>query len=224
MISVQRLMMYLTPIWLLNIMCRVWPKMVIGLLCHWLNEKNPNLEYRRLAKRQGNFLPVAKKFSKLSDLSIIYLLKQDESLWKLYIPGLGKMISLGALRYIFLEIIFELGGKEGRDKVKSIIGTCRATLGGKILDGMFSHFKIETVLDLFEALPPAEVRSLLSSGQENVVALWLTHWDLRMNELGRAPKSPYWITQFSGERAYKIEELMRGLDFRTSFRGAIEDL
>ena len=140
MASVQRLMLYITPIWLLEILCRAFPKIVIGLLCHWVNEKNPNREERALAERLINPVQVAKKMSKLSTIAILHLLKQDENLWKMYLPGIGrnkdnsiskgKIIPMKTLPYILLELMYDLGGPEGKEKVKDVVARCRVTLGG----------------------------------------------------------------------------------------------
>ena len=216
MASVQRLMMYVTPTFVLNILCRICPKTVIGLLCHWVNEKNPDLEERGLAKRRINPVPVAKKMSKLSNLSILYLLKQDASLWRLFLPGVG-IIPFPDLPAILLELIFELGGEKGRKKVNEIIAKCRLTLGGRKQGEILENFKTDTVLDLFETLPPMDVIMRLRFSKPEAVAIWLTHWDLRMKELNKPPKSAYWIARIPGERAFQIEELMRGLEFRTKY-------
>lgn len=224
MASVQRLMLYLTPIWLLDIMCRLCPKTVIALLCHWVNEKNPDLEDRMLAERLINPVQVAKKMSQLSTVSILYLLKQDESLWKMYLPGIGrqkdgslsrgKIIPMKALPYILLELMFDLGGQKGKEKVKEIVTKSRVTIGGMKQGEILENFKTDVVLDLFDMLPPMEVRMRLSMSNENAVALWLSHWDLRMKEMGRPPRSNYWIAQLNGERAFKIEQLLKSLEFR----------
>ena len=54
----------------------------------------------------------------------------------------------------------------------------------------------------------------LSMSKDEAVALWLSHWDLRMKEMGRPPRSNYWIAQLPGERAFKIEQLLKSLEFR----------
>ena len=224
MASVQRLMLYLTPIWLLDIMCRLCPKTVIALLCHWVNEKNPDLEERALAERLINPVQVAKKMSHLSTISILYLLKQDESLWKMYLPGIGrekdnslsrgKIIPMKALPYILLELMFDLGGQQGKDKVKEIVTRSRVTIGGMKQGEILENFKTDVVLDLFDMLPAMEVRMRLQFSKDEAVALWLSHWDLRMKEMGRPPRSNYWIAQLPGERAFKIEQLLKSLEFR----------
>ncbi len=228
MASVQRLMLYLTPIWLLELMCRLFPKVVIGLLCHWMNEKNPNREERHLAERFINPVQVANKMSKLSTVSILHLLAQDESLWKMYTPGggernkdksisKGKVTSMKFVPYILLEIIFDLGGPQGKDKVKDVVTRCRVTLGGQKQGEIFENFKTDIVLDLFEMLPAVEVKMRLAFCKEEAVALWLRQWDHRMKHIGRPLVSNYWVAQLTGERAFKIEKLMKDLEFRQRF-------
>ncbi|MCP4401609.1 MAG: hypothetical protein GY801_30455 [bacterium] len=227
MASVQRLMLYITPVWILNIMCHVYPKIVIGLLCHWMNEKNPNIEERSLAGRIINPVQVAKKMSKLSNLSILHLLRQDESLWRMYLPGIGresdnsisrgKVIPFKMLPYMLLELMFDLGGEEGRKKVAQIVARSRVMLGGMKQGEMFEYFKTETVLDLFEMMPPIEVRMRLLFSDSKAVAFWLEHWDLRMRRTDQPMKSAYWISQLHGKKAYEIENLMKDLEFRRKF-------
>ncbi len=223
MASVQRLMMYLTPIWALDTMCRVCPKTVIGLLCHWVNEKNPSSEERQLAKRRINPLPVAKILSKLSTLSILNLLRQDESLWKLYMPNTtgGAMISLRNLPYILLEIVYDLGGTEGRAKVREIVQKSRMTLGSPKQGDILENFKVDTVLDIFEDFERSngamEIKMRLSFSNIKAVAMWLDHWDLRMQRLDKPTKSAYWIGQLPGVRAYELEQRLRNLEFRRKY-------
>lgn len=224
MASVQRLMLYLTPIWLLEIMCRTFPKVVIGLLCHWMNERNPNREERVFAERLLNPVQVAKKVSKLSTTSILHLLAQDENLWRMYVPGIGrqkdnsiskgKIIPMKGVPYILLELMFDLGGQEGKEKVKDVVTRCRVTLGGAKQGEIFENFKTDVVLDLFEMLPPVEVKLRLAFSKEEAVALWLRQWDHRMKHIGRPLVSHYWVAQLTGERAFKIEKLMKDLEFR----------
>lgn len=234
MASVQRLMMYLTPIWLLEMMCRAFPRVVIDLLCHWMNEKNPNYEERHLAERFINPVQVAKKMSKLSTVAILHLLAQDEDLWKMYVPGAGqrnknksiskgKVISMKAVPYILLELMYDLGGPEGKEKVKDVITRCRVTLGGPKQGEILEAFKTETVLDLFEELPAMEVRMRLAFSKDEAVAAWLSQWDLRMKDIGRLPKSNYWIAQLPGDRAFKIESLMKTLEFRAQYADVGKD-
>ncbi len=227
MASVQRLMLYLTPIWLLDIMCRLCPKTVIALLCHWVNEKNPDLEDRMLAERLINPVQVAKKMSQLSIISILHLLKQDESLWKMYLPGFGrekdgslsrgKVIPMKTLPYLLLELMFDLGGQQGKEKVKEIVAKTRVTLGGMKQGDILENFKTDVVLDLFDMLPAMEVRMRLQFSKDEAVALWLSHWDLRMKEIGRPPRSNFWIAQLPGERAYRIEKMVKDLEFRSLY-------
>ena len=224
MASVQRLMLYITPIWLLEIMCRMFPKVVIGLLCHWVNEKNPNREERGLAERLINPVQVSKKMSKLSTVAILHLLAQDENLWKMYLPGIGKnkdnsiskgkIIPMKTLPYILLELMFDLGGPEGKEKVKEIVTRCRVTLGGPKQGDIFENLKTDMVLDLFEMLPPVEVKMRLALSKEEAVALWLRQWDVRMKHLGNQIVSNYWIAQLAGERAFKIEKMMKDIEVR----------
>ena len=227
MASVQRLMLYLTPIWLLDIMCRLCPKTVIALLCHWVNEKNPDLEDRMLAERLINPVQVAKKMSQLSIISILHLLKQDESLWKMYLPGFGrekdgslsrgKVIPMKTLPYLLLELMFDLGGQQGKEKVKEIVAKTRVTLGGMKQGDILENFKTDVVLDLFDMLPAMEVRMRLQFSKDEAVALWQSHWDLRMKEIGRPPRSNFWIAQLPGERAYRIEKMVKDLEFRSLY-------
>jgi len=224
MASVQRLMLYITPIWLLEFMCHWFPRTVIGLLCHWMNEKNPNREERHLAERFLNPVQVAKKMSHLSTVAILHLLAQDESLWKMYLPGVGrkkdnsighgKVIPMKSVPYILLELIFDLGGPAGKEKVKDIVARCRVTLGGQKQGEIFENLKTDMVLDLFEMLPPVEVKMRLAFCKEEAVALWLRQWDHRMKHIGRPLVSTYWVAQLTGERAFKIEKLMKDLEFR----------
>ena len=214
--SVQRKILDLTPRLWLEILCRARPKFVIGLLCYWINEvtviRKSGLE-RTLVDRQPAPLPVVKKLSKLSVLSILNLLRQDESLWKLYMAGAG-FVNLKNLPYILLELMYDLGGSEGREKVLQVAGKTRTTLGGRKQGEMFENFKTETVLDLFEKLPEFEVRMRLMFSNPKAVALWLDHWDRRMKRSGKSPVSPTWIGRLPAGRAFEIEKLMRELEFR----------
>lgn len=221
MAPVRRLIMYLTPVWMLNIMSRYFPKTVIGLLCYWLNEKNPDPDERRIAKRRINPVPVSKKMSQLSVLSILCLFRQDDSLWKFYAPNPkgGMIINLKPLPYILLELMFDLGGKEGRQKVHDVVLKSRTTLGGgKQLD-ILRNFKTDTVLDLFEMLPDSEVNMVLKNPfcEEKMVAFWLTQWDLRKQLTDQPGKSEYWLGQIPGNRAFEIEKHMKDLEFRRKF-------
>jgi len=219
MASVQRLMMYATPVWALDIMCRVCPKTVIGLLCHWANEKNPNIEERRLAKRLLNLAQVGKKFSKLSNLGILYLLKQDESLWKMYIAGVG-IITFPDLPALLLQLMFELGGQEGRERVRDIIARMRVTIGGGKQAQILEYFSTDTVLDLFEMLPAMEVSMRLrvsSKYSPEVVAIWLTHWDLRKEECEQDKVSKYWIMQLPAGLAFEVEKKIKEIELRRPF-------
>lgn len=219
--SVQRKIMWLTPVALIEMLCRERPAFVINLLCHWLNEKNMNIEERFLAERLIAPVPVAKKMAQLSELSILNLLKQDESLWKMYIPTVsgGMFIKLKVLPFILLEIMFDLGGKEGRQKVAKVVEKCRTTLGSGKQVQILCEFKTDTVIDLFEMFPPSEVGMILknASDKTEVVAFWLSHWDLRMQRLELPMKSEYWLGQIPGERAFKIEKSLRDLEFRRKF-------
>jgi hypothetical protein len=221
MAPVQRLMMYVTPTWLLNILCRVSPKTAIGLLCHWLNEKNPDLEERQIAKRRINPVPVAKKLSQLSVLSILCLLRQDDSLWKFYAPTPkgGLIINLKPLPYILLELMFDLGGQDGRNKVSQVVQKTRTTIGGGKQIDILRNFKTDTVLELFEMFPANEVNMVLKnfSCETEMVAFWLTQWDLRMQLVDQPAKSEYWLGQIPGMRAFQIEKNMKDLEFRRKF-------
>jgi hypothetical protein len=219
--SVQRRILQLTPATLLDRWSRSHPRFVIRLLCHLLNEKNINIEERFLAPRLIAPVPVAKKMSQLSELSILNLLRQDESLWQFYAPNPhgGIIINLKVLPYILLEIMFDLGGKEGREKVVQVIAKCRTTIGGAKQLDILRNFKTDTVLDLFEMLPPMEVNMILKNPgcEVELAAFWLNHWDLRMQRMEQPSKSAFWLGQIPGKRAFQIEQLMRQLEFRKKY-------
>ena len=219
--SVQRKIMWLTPTPLLELLARTNPKLVIKLLCHWLNEKNINVNERFLAPRLIAPVPVAKKCSQLSVLSILNLLRQDESLWQFYAPTPkeGVMINLQALPFILLELMFDLGGTKGRKKVAAIVTKCRTTLGGAKQLQILRAFKTDTVLDIFEMIPDVEVNMILKNQgcEVNIAAFWLGQWDLRMQRTHQPMKSGYWLGQIPGERAYQIEVALRSLEFRRKF-------
>ncbi len=219
--SVQRKIMWLMPASLFEILARTHPKFVIKLLCHWLNEKNMNVEERFLAPRLINPVGVAKKMSQLSVLSILNLLRQDESLWQFYAPnpGEGFIFNLKVLPYILLELMFDLGGTEGRKKVAGIVVKCRTTIGGAKQLGILRNFKTATVLDVFEMLPPTEVGMILKNFQceTKMTAFWLNQWDLRMERMELPMKSAYWLGQIPGARAYEIEKLLKDLEFRSKY-------
>lgn len=215
--SVQRRILQIIPAKLLDRWCRSRPKFVIELLCHWVNEKNIVIEERGLAPRKSaSIVAVAKKLSQLSAVSILYLLNQDENLWKLYLAGVGT-ISFKNLPYILLELIYDLGGDEGRDKVIEVVQRARQTIGGRKQGMIFENLKTDTVIDLFERLPEMEVRMRLMFGAPKAVAFWLDHWDLKMKILDQPPKSEFWLGRIPGERAYEIELLMKQLEFRRKF-------
>lgn len=231
--SIQNLMMRLVPNKVLDIMCFACPKTVIGLLCHWLNEKNPILRERFLAPRFIAPVHVSKKLSKLSELSILNLLRQDESLWKFYAPNLegGRIFNLKGLPYILLQLIFDLGGTEGREKVRDLVLKCRTTLGSPKQGEILRNFNVETVVDIFEMIlekpqggGPAEVRMcLMNSINPNdgetykILAIWLDHWDRRMSLMGLPAQSSDWVAKLPGERAFKLEELLKDLEFRRKY-------
>jgi hypothetical protein len=219
--SVQRKIMWMTPKSLLEVLCRTRPKFVIQLLCHWLNEKNPNVEERFLAPRFLAFGPVAKKVSQLSVLSILNLIKQDRSLWQFYVatPDGGKVINMAAVPYILLQLMFDLGGREGREKVAQIVRKCRTTLGNQKQREMLLNFKTETAIELFEVFLEifpgnVEIRMCLVNSTDEAIAIWLDRWDLRMKRTEQPPVSPYWVGQLPGERAFKVEKLLRELESR----------
>jgi hypothetical protein len=221
--SVQRKVMWLTPLPILELLARIKPRFVISLLCHWLNEKNPTVGERFLAPRFINPVGVAKKMSQLSDLSILNLLRQDESLWQFYAANLngGTIINLTALPYILLELMFDLGGEEGRQKVIDIIAKCRTRIGGFKQGQILKAFKTDTVLDIFEVLPEMEVnmifKNLRSDDDIDIAAFWLNHWDLRMQRTNQPPKSAFWLGRLPGQQAFKVERKMRELEFRRKF-------
>lgn len=213
-LSVQRRILELTPARWLDSWCRSHPKFVIELLCHWINEKNIDIEERGLAPiKSASLVAVVKKFSKLSAVSILYLLNQDESLWKLYMAGVG-IISFKTLPYIMLELMYDLGGSEGRAKVVEVVLRSRQTIGGRIQGELLENFKTDTVIDIFEDLPEFDVRMRLMFNAPETVAFWLDHWDLRMKRLAQPLKSEYWLAKLPGKRAFEIQALMTKLEFR----------
>ncbi len=219
--SVQRKIMLVTPIPLLELLARTHPKFLIKLLCHWLNEKNPIVEERFLAPRLINPVGVAKKFSQFSVLSILNILRQDASLWQFYAatPFNGITINLQVLPYILLELMFDLGGKEGREKAAEVVKKCRTILGGGKQLQILKNFKTDTVLDLFEMFPPTDIGMILKNPgcDERMAAFWLGQWDLRMQRMEMPMKSAYWLGQLPGERAYAIEKLLKDLEFRRKY-------
>lgn len=223
MASVQRLMMYLIPVWVLNIMSRVDPKMVIGLFCHWINEKNPDIEERQLAKRRPNVLPVAKKFCALSTLSILNLLRQDSSLWRFYFSNTsgGTVVPLPSLPYILLEVVYDLGGEEGRQKVIDVVRRSRMTVGSPKQGDILENFKVDTVIEIFEEFERTggamEVRMRLGFSHDKAVAMWLDHWDIKTRRVDQPSKSSFWLGQLPGSRAFHIQQLMTGLEFRRKY-------
>jgi hypothetical protein len=217
--SIQRIILDLTPVFWLDLLCRKRPKFAIDLLCYWVNELTPIQESgleRELVERQPMLLPVVKKLSKLSTLAILNLLKQDSSLWKFYMAGPGLM-NLKTLPFILLEIMFELGGTEGRKKVLEVAMKVRTSVSGFKQGEMFETFKASTVLHLFEQLPEGEVKMRLQFSQPKAVAFWLDYWDREMQRLDQPMKSAYWLGQLPGERAYEIELLMKQLEFRRKY-------
>lgn len=232
--SVQRKIMWLTPKALLEVLARSHPKFVISLLCHWVNEKNPNVEERFLTPRFINPVGVAKKMSGLSVLSLLNILRQDESLWQFYVatPNNGTIINLSVLPYILLEIMFDLGGEEGRKKVAEVVAKARVTIGGPKQLNILKTFKTDTVLDIFEMISEMEVNMIFKNLRINpkvpprddqnvqILAFWLTHWDLRMQRSKKIPKSEKWIGKLPGEQAFRVESVMRELEFRRKFSPA----
>jgi hypothetical protein len=229
--SVQRKIMWLTPTPFLEILCRINPRFVIGLLCHWLNEKNINIEERFLAPRLINPVGVAKKLSQLSVLGILNLLRQDESLWQFYAPTPhgGIIINLTVLPYILLELMFDLGGEEGRKKVADVVAKSRTTIGGAKQLQILKAFKTDTVLDIFEMIPEMEINMIFKNLRSNkdpktgddenieILAFWLNYWDLRMQRIDQPPKSAHWLGKLPGEQAFRVERKMRELEFRKKF-------
>jgi hypothetical protein len=215
--SVQRRILELTPALWLDSWCRSRPKFVIELLCHWISEKNPEIEERGLALRKSTALvSVAKKLSKISALSFLYLLQQDENLWKYYSPPAG-FTPMRTLPYILLEIIYDLGGNEGRKKIIEVVQRSRQTLGGRKQGDILENFKVDIVLEIFESLPEFDVRMRLMFNEDETVAFWLNHWDQKMRNMNKAEPSLYWLGRLSGKRAYRIQALMRNLEFRRKY-------
>jgi hypothetical protein len=222
--SVQRRMLELMPVPLLDRWCWSHPKFVIELLCNWISEKNPDIEGREIAPRKSTALvAVAKKLSKLSVESFTHLLQQDESLWRFYSPPAG-FTNMKTLPYIILEIIYDLGGSEGRKKVVDIIQRSRQALGGKKQGDMLENFKTDMVIEIFENMPEFDVRMRLMFNDVMAVAFWLDHWDRKMKNLDQPEKSAYWLGKLPGKRAYEIESLLRKLEFRRKFTGSIKSV
>lgn len=219
--TVQRKLMWMTPTPVLEMLARAHPRFAISLFCHWLNEKNINIEERFLSPRLIAPVPVAKKFSQLSELAILNILRQDERLWQFYVPtpAGGTIINLGVLPFILMEITFELGGKEARQKIATVITKCRTTLGGGKQAQILKVFKTDTVLDLFEIMPDGEINMIfknMSCGIE-LIAFWLNHWDMRMLRINQPAKSEIWLGKIPGERAFEIEKALRALEFRKKY-------
>jgi len=215
--SVQRRILELTPASWLDSWCRSRPQFVIELLCHWINEKNIDIEERGLASRKTTpLVHVAKKFSKLSVISILYLLNQDETLWKLYMPP-GGIITFKTLPYILLELMYDLGGSEGRKKVLEVVQRTRQTVSGRKQGDILENFKTDTVIDIFENLPEFDVRMRLLFNKPETVAFWLNHWDLKMRRASQPEKSAHWLGKLPGEQAYKVQKLMKDLEFRKKY-------
>lgn len=217
--SVQRQLLDWTPVLWLEILCRKRPRFAIELLCHWVNEltviQESGLE-RELADRKPMLLPVVKKMSKLSTLAILNLLKQDPNLWRLYVAGPG-IIPMRNLPFILLEIMYELGGTDGRKKVVDVAINVRTSVGGAKQGEMFESLKASTVIHLFESIPEAEVKMRLQFSNPRAVAFWLDFWDREMQRLDQPMKSAYWLGQLPGERAYDVELLMKQLEFRRKY-------
>lgn len=222
--SVQRKIMLITPKPLFEFLARKHPRFVIRLLCHWLNEKNPYIEERRLAPRLLNPVGVAKKMSQLSVIAILYLLQQDESLWQLYSPNPhgGHIFNLKVLPYILLELMFDLGGREGREKVKKVILKSRVTLGSKKQADILKNFQADNVIDLFEEddFSEGEIAMILKTGigfsedDLKVGAYWLNLWDYRMKNEKLPPKSLHFLGKMPAERAFKMEKFIKELERR----------
>ena len=118
--------------------------------------------------------------------------------------------------------MYDLGGNEGRKKVLEIASRIRVTLGGAKQGEMFENFKAATVIDLFDQLPPMEVKMRLQFSSPKAVAFWLDFWDREMQRLDQPMKSAYWLGQLPGERAYEIELLMKQLEFRKKFESYVD--
>lgn len=121
--------------------------------------------------------------------------------------------------------MFDLGGQDGRKKAYEVVLKSRTTLGGgKQLD-ILRNFKTDTVLDIFEMLTDTEVNMILKNFncETQMVAFWLTHWDLRMQLANQPGKSEYWLGQIPGMRAFEIERHMKDLEFRRKF-GAMDSI
>ena len=224
--SVQRKIMLITPIPLLELLARKQPRFVIRLLCHWLNEKNPHVEERHLAPRLINPVGVAKKMSQLSVIALLHILQQDESLWQFYSPNPhgGHMFNLRILPYILLELMFDLGGPEGREKVKKVILKSRVTLGSGKQAAILKNFQADNVIDLFEDdFPESDIAMLLKSGigfaddDLKVGAYWLNLWDYRMKDEKLPLKSLHFLGKMPAERAFKMEKFLKDLERRRPF-------
>jgi hypothetical protein len=199
--------MIITPRFVLEIWCRHWPKFVIGLLGYWSEQKNPKLPYRWLQEYDKDFPSVTKKISQLSASSILNLFRQDKSLWPF--PD---------FRYVIIQLMYNLGGKQGRDKVAEVVMMSRKILGrdeqGKILEFLAT----DTVVELLEGFIPFERKQAISNSNEEAVAAWLTRWDARVKESQGDLQSPAVLADLSGEKAYRIKELMLKIDPRRFIR------
>ena len=82
--------------------------------------------------------------SKLSTLSLLNLLRQDKSLWQYYMANAkgGFVGNLPPLPYILLEIIYDLGGEEGRQKVRDVVQKSRMTIGSPNQADILENFKV----------------------------------------------------------------------------------
>jgi len=197
---------------------------VIDLLCHWISEKNPEIEERSLAFRKTTLIvSVVKKLSRLSVVSFLHLLQCDDSLWRLYMPHVGGFINLKTLPFILLQVMYDLGGSEGRAKLIEIVLRARQTIGSPKQGAILENLKVDTVIELLEELPDMEVRMRLTFSTPEAVAFWLNHWDLKMKRTDQPLKSEFWLGQLPGERGYKIEKMLRDLEFRRKF-DPVEDM
>lgn len=205
--TIRQQIISVVPVPIMNWWCHKNPKLVIDLLKGWVTDLNPNPEERWLQASGPAWVPVAKKLSLLSSSSILSLLKQDANLWGAFPP----------LRFILLEIMYDLGGNEGRKKVQEIVNRIRVVAGGPAAEQLFESLKTDIVIELFENMPEFEVRMRLAFNHPQTVALWLDHWDLKMKRLDQPMKSAYWIGKIPGRRGFEIQALMKDLEFRRKY-------
>ncbi len=115
-------------------------------------------------------------------------------------------------------------GNEGREKISKVVQKSRTTLGGAKQIEILRNFKTDTVLDLFEMFPESEVNMILKnfSCETEMIAFWLTHWDLRTSGLQQPGKSDYRLGQIPGNRAFEIGRRIKDLELRKNLATLFE--